>query len=188
MRVLAAGFSLLALLAAGCGGMGPTIFLHPEYNFDYVEKVAVVPFENLSTDQGAGARATRFFVSELLSTETFEVIEPGEVERALSKHGVVRTAELTREQIVAIGKELGVQGLFFGSIGESADVRQGGDLVSFVSIVARLVETDTGATIWSATHTAGGRGFWSTLFGTSAKSRSEVTRECVRECIDTLLD
>ena len=69
---------LSAVLLSGCGGTGSTKFLHPEFDFGYVERVAVIPFDNLSNDQGAGARATRYFLSELLATEAFEVVDgPG---------------------------------------------------------------------------------------------------------------
>ncbi|HUU46478.1 MAG TPA: hypothetical protein VM118_12175, partial [Acidobacteriota bacterium] len=40
----------------GCGG-GMTTFLHHEYNFDFIERVAIVPLDNLSDDRGAGARS-----------------------------------------------------------------------------------------------------------------------------------
>nr|MBC8366029.1 penicillin-binding protein activator LpoB [bacterium] len=72
------------LLALGCSGMGSTTFVHPDYNFGYLEKVAVIPFENTSKDQGAGVRVTRFYVTELLSAQTFDVVEPGEVARVLA--------------------------------------------------------------------------------------------------------
>lgn len=177
-----------AIQLAGCGGTAPTTFIHPEYNFGYVERVAVVPMENLTNDQGAGARATRFFVNELLATEAFAVVEPGEVTRALATVSEVRTAELTRDQVMRLGKELKVQGLFLGSLTEAASARSGGGTVNHVTLSARLVETDTGETVWAATHTADSRSFWSTLFGTADRSLSEVMRECVHECLRTLVN
>lgn len=178
----------MALATAGCGGMHATTFLHPEYNFAYVEKVAVIPFENLVGDQAAAPRATRYFVNELLATEAFEIVEPGEVARVLAQQGVGRTAELTQAQAMQIGKELGVQGLFLGSVAESAAIRSGSSTSSTVTIGVRLLETDTGATVWSTTHTEGGRGLWSSLFGTGNDSLSEVTRRCVKNAIATLVD
>jgi polysaccharide biosynthesis protein PelC len=176
------------LLALGCSGMGSTTFVHPDYNFGYLEKVAVIPFENTSKDQGAGVRATRFYVTELLSAQAFDVVEPGEVARVLAGHGLVRTADLNREQILAIGSELGAQAIFLGSVGESATQRSGNSNTSIVTLNTRLVETETGETIWSATHSESGGGFWSSLFGTRERSRSEVTRDCVSKSIKTLIN
>ncbi len=178
---------LAALAISGCGGTRPTTFVYPDYNFGYIERIAVVPMENLTNEQGAGARVTRFFVTELLATEAFDVVEPGEVTQALQSMSLFRTAELTQDQAVQLGEKLQVQGLFLGSITESAVVRSGGSTVNFVTVTARLVETDTGTTIWSATHTENNKSFWSTMFGTANRSMAEVTRECVHHCLGTLV-
>ncbi|PJA73704.1 hypothetical protein CO151_12370 [bacterium CG_4_9_14_3_um_filter_65_15] len=184
------GYLILGLLlfCAGCGGTGGERFIHPEFDFSFIEKVGVVPFENLSGEQGAGARATRYLVNSLLASESFTVAEPGEVANALSKVGVIRTAELTRDQITQVGRELGVQGLFLGSVSESASVRSGSNNVSVVTVVLRLVETETGETVWSVTQSEDSQGFWSSLLGTSQASRGEVTRKCLDKCLGTLLD
>jgi hypothetical protein len=176
------------VLLCGCGGTGKTKFVHPDFDFSFMEKVGVVPFENLSDDQGAGARATRFFTGALLASEAFWVVEPGEMTYALGKQSLLRTAEVTEAQAVAIGKDLGVQGLFLGTVNESAMVRSGSSSVAVVTVVVRLVETETGSTVWSVTHSEDSRTFWSSLFGGGQKSISEVTRSCIDSCLDTLLD
>lgn len=176
------------ILGAGCSGLGPTTFVHPDFNFGFTERVAVVPFENLSRDQGAGARATRYFTAELLAAEAFDVVEPGQVSLMLQKEGVTRTADLGTDQIIALGRSLGVQALFLGSLGESDSQRSGSANVVHVTLNVRMVETEKGVTVWSTTHTEGGRGFWATLFGAGTKSRSEVTRRCVSRCLSTLVN
>jgi len=180
-----------ALVAAfiatgGCGGMKPTTFVHPEYNFGYTERVAVIPFENLTDDQGAGARASRLFVAELLAADAFDVVEPGEVLRALGQLNLVRTGDLTLDQARQLGRELGVQGLLLGTVGESSEIREAGSVKSVVTLTARMVETDSGQTVWSTTHTEDSRGFWSALFGTGGPSSGEVMRRCVKVCVDRL--
>jgi TolB-like protein len=173
---------------AGCGGPPTTRFVHPEFDFSFVENVAVVPFENLSKDQGMGARASRLFISELLAVEAFWVVEPGEVTLAVQDEGYVRTAELTTEQIKSLGRELKVQGLFLGTVNESTTSRGGGQSQTVVSVVVRLVETETGATVWSASSSADSGTFWSSVLGTSHRSHTEVLRQSIRNCLETLLD
>ncbi len=176
------------IILAGCGGSGPTVFLHPEFDFSFVERVAVVPLENLTHEQGSGARATRFFTAELLASEAFSVVEPGEVTKVLATQGIVRTAELTTDQIIAIGNDLGVQGLFLGTINESSVMRSGSTSVSVISVVIRLVETETGTTVWSAAKSADSSNFWTAVFGSQQQSQSDVLRNCIDGCLDTLLD
>lgn len=184
---MALALFLLGLIVAGCGGVSPTVFYNPEFSFNYIERVAVIPFENLSNDQGAGARATRFCVTDLLARRAFDVVEPGEVAKVLEKYSVVRTAELTKDQIVAIGTELKVQGLLLGTVGESETIRSGSANSNTVTLVLRMVETEQGVTVWSSTVTEGGRGFWASVLGSGEKSKSEVTRKAVRRAIGTLV-
>ncbi len=191
MKRSLSGMTVVLMMAAigisGCGGMRPTVFINDEYNFQFVERVVVVPFDNLSNDQGAANRATRVFIAKLLSEKAFDVVEPGEVSRVLEKFSTVRTSQLTTEQITSLGKELRAQGIVLGTVTESSGTSSGGMNASTVTLVVRMVETETGATVWSATHTAGGRGFWSVLFGTGGKSQSEATRDCVDGIVKTLI-
>jgi len=103
------------MVLAGCSGMGSTVFVHRDYNFNFVEKVAVIPFENLSNDQGASARVTHLFITELLAADAFDVVEPGEVSLALSKMGLARSDMMSGDEARQLGKALGVQGLILGA-------------------------------------------------------------------------
>jgi len=181
-------FVSIILGICGCAGMRPTVFIHNEFDFNFVERVAVIPFDNLSKDQGAGDRATRVFISELLSAEAFDVLEPGEVSRVLEKNGIVRTDELSRQQLMKIGSEMKVNALFMGTVTESDMTRGGGSNDISVTIVARMVEVETGSTIWSVTNTSNNSSFWSSLFGSRKKSHSEVLRSCVKSLLKTLVN
>jgi hypothetical protein len=183
------GILVLAfVLLAGCGGMGATTFVHPDYNFAYVERVAVIPFENLSDDRGAAARISRYFVTELLDAQVFDIVEPGEVAEGMISVGSLRVAELPPEQFVSLGRRFGAQALFVGSVTESAVVRTGASSENVVTLDVRLVEAETGAVIWSTTVTESGRGFWSRLFGTNGDSMGEVSRKAVSRTISELVD
>jgi len=186
--IVPASLVLTILLGLNCAGSNSTTFVHPEYSFQYLERVAVVPFDNLSNDKGAGARVSRIFVTELLAKQVFDVVEPGEVSRILMEKSLVRTSELTQEQIISVGKELGAQGIILGTVNESASIRSGGATSNTVTLVVRMVETETGATVWSTTKTSSGKGFWSSLFGTGGKSLSEVTSSCVKAVLNSLID
>jgi polysaccharide biosynthesis protein PelC len=180
-------YLLTMLLLVSCSGMRPTVFVNKQYNFNFLEKVAVVPFENLSNDQGAGSRITHIFVTELLAAESFDLAEPGEVSKVTQKYIGSSGSSLTKDQIAEVGKALGVQGIILGSVNETSTVYGGGTATIEVTVDARLVETETGQTVWSATHTDGGRGFWASLFGTGSKSEAEAARKCVKRVVRTLV-
>jgi hypothetical protein len=168
--------------------MGATTFVHPDYNFAFVERVAVIPFEELTDDRGAAARVSRYFVTELLEAQVFDIVEPGEVLDGLIAVGTMRASELTPRQIRDLGGRFNAQALFLGSVTESATIRTGASSENVVTLDVRLVETETGTVIWSTTVTEAGRGFWSRLFGTNGDSMGEVARKASSQAIRELVD
>lgn len=182
-------FVLTAACLAGVacsGAMKTTQFTNPQFDFGFVEKVAVLPLENLSKDNQSGERATRLLITELLASGSVEVVEPGELRAAMQRLKVDRTTPTT-EQIVALGKELQVQAVLTGSVAESDTLRSGSVLVPVVTLDLHMVETESGQTVWAATHTERGSGAGAALLGTSAEPISKTTRRCVRRAIATLV-
>ena len=180
--LIIAGLSLL-----GCAATRTTSFLHPEFDFSSVERVAVVPFEDLTREQGTGSYVTRVFLTELLATGAFDVVEPGEVTRVVGSLGPTRPAELNYDQIKKAGQQLNVQTVIFGTVGESVELRSSSSSAHAVSLDVRMVEVETGATIWSAVVNTGGPGFFARLFGTGEQTRGAAVRKAVRKSIGTLV-
>jgi TolB-like protein len=186
MKTIRFGLLFAIVFGIGCGGIRPTRFVNPDFNFTFVERVAVLPFENLSNDQQAGPRATRIFITELLATGAIEIVEPGEVQAALRQQSVAG-ANPTTDQIMALGQILGVQGVIAGSVNESQLIRSGTAAVPVVTLDVRMVEVETGVTVWAATHTEKGSAFGSKFLGTPGEPISGTTRECVQRIIKTLV-
>ncbi len=181
---------LVALLSGafiGCAANRATSFLHPEYDFSQVERIAVVPFENLSSEQGTASYVSRVFLTELLATGAFDVVEPGEVTRVVGAQSASRSAELTYDQIKKVGSELNVQAVIFGTVGESADLRSSGVSGHIISLNVRMVEVTNGSTVWSAVVNSGGPGFFARLLGAGDQSRGTAVRNAVRKTISTLV-
>ena len=189
------GLSVAALLSlltlVGCGGsMKTTRFANPNFDFSFVERVAVVPFDNQTNDRQAGLRATRLTITELLASGAVDVVEPGEVQAALSK---ITGAQINRgvspstEQVVSVGQALGVQALIMGTVTQSENLRSGSVPIPVVTLDVHLLETETGAPVWAATHTEKGAGFGAKLLGTGGEPISQTTRRCVRRIVKTLV-
>jgi TolB-like protein len=178
---------LLVFLLLGCAGSRPTAFLNPEFDFSTIERVAVIPFENLSSDQGMGDYMTRIFITQLLATKTFDIVEPGEVTHFLTTKGVTKTSELTVEQVQELGKSLSVQGVIFGTVGESAQLRSGNLNSQVVSLDTRLVSVETGSTVWSAAVNTGGPGFFARMLGVGEQTRGNAAHAAVKKAIKTLV-
>ena len=183
---LAAVLPLLFVLILAWGCSGPSVFLDRTYDFGFVEKVAVIPLENLSQSQTAGRQATLILTTELLASETFGIVEPGETAKILGEIAA-RSAQYDLEQVKEIGKRLGAQALIFGTVSEISSARSGGASVPTVTVELRMVETETGVTVWAASATRGRLGLWATLFGLAGRSSSEIMRDCVQDLLKTLI-
>ena len=179
--ILAAGLTLL-----GCSGnLATTEFINPEFDFGFIERVAVLPLEDLVGDRQAGVRATRILITEILAAGAVEVVEPGEVQAVFDR--VVRgRSSPSKKEVVELGRELGVQAIMTGSVTQSEVLRSGTVSVPVVTLDLHLLETETGATVWAATHTERGSGTAAKWLGTGAEPISATTRKCVRAALRSL--
>jgi hypothetical protein len=86
-----------------------------------------------------------------------------------------------------LGKDLGVDGVFVGTVVDFADTRAGSTPQPEVTIQLRLIETSTGATLWSTGQTRSGVGISTRLFGVGGESLTQAARRVVRGELATLL-
>jgi TolB-like protein len=175
---------VLAFLA-GCGtSRTQTKYLHKNADLGAINKVAVLPFDNLTQERAAGDKVQKIFYLELLSLDVFEVAEPGQVTKVLrgASLDTLGPAEFQR-----IGKELGVDALFTGTVVDFADTRAGNTPAPEVTIQLRLVETHSGSTVWSTGQTRSGAAVSTRLFGVGGESLTSAARRVVRSELGTLL-
>lgn len=179
------------VLLAGCGGgMKATTYLNPEFDFSYVERVAVLPFENLSNDRQAGYRATSLMITELLASGAVDVVEPGEVRAALAKLPGAQRGRATvpsAEETISLGQDLGVQALIVGTVAQAETLRSGSVSIPVITLDVHMVETETGSAVWAATHTEKGGGVSARVLGTGGEAISETTRRAVHQLVKALV-
>jgi TolB-like protein len=166
--------------------MRPTTFTNPGFNFAFVERVAVIPLENLSTDAQAGARTTRLLVTELLASEAVDVVEMGEVNAALNRMPGASQSPST-EQIISLGETLQVQAVITGSVNQSETLRSGSVNIPVVTVDLHMVETESGQPVWAATNSERGSGASAKWLGVGAEPISETTRACVQVLVKKLV-
>jgi len=153
-----------------------------------LKKLAVLPLENLTNDKNAHQKIRAILISELLK-KGVEVLDPGEVNRALEEMKLASVGALRVAELQELGKKLSVDGIIVGSV-ENFEINRGGS-VSFVSypevtINLRLIEVNSGKMLWSIRHSKNGLNFWVRHFGTEPMTLTECAREVVKEAVDTL--
>ena len=174
----------LSLFLSGCGTMQQTKYLHKNADLGAITKVAVLPFENLTSERSAGDKVQKIFYLELLAADVFEVTEPGQVTKIIRSQAMdaLGPAEYQR-----IGKDLGVDGIFIGAVVDYAEGHTGSTPAPEITVQLRLIETHTGATVWSTGQTRAGAAVSTRLFGIGGESLTEAARRVVRSELSTLL-
>ena len=185
----AAGMVLLVMVY-GCAGT--TIrYVNPDADFSYIQKVAILPFHNLSDDRFAGERVRNALIADLIARDIFDVVERGEVSKVLSLMfrdiGVEegQAVEVDRETLKRIGERLGVQAIILGSVDEYSG--RGSSRGNVVTLSVRMLDASSGTVLWQAKATAVGSSVWRKVLGLEEVDMSTLTAIVVKNALDTLV-
>ena len=176
---------LVLVLATSCRTT-QTKYMHKNADLGAIAKVAVLPFDNLTQERSAAEKVQKIFYLELLSLDVFEVAEPGHVTKVLRASGAPLDA-LGEAEFQKIGKDLGVDGVFVGTVVDYAEVRTGSTPTPDVTIQLRLIDAHSGATVWSAGLTRSGASAATRLFGIGGESVTEAARRVMQAELNTLM-
>jgi len=179
---------LILFLGCGCVGTGENTYKNSLMNFGSIQKVAVLPFQNLSTDDDAPERVRDTFMVMLLATEAIYVLPPGEVERGIERSSIRNHSTPTLEEVQKLGQILSVDAVITGVLREYGTVRSGQTQANLISISVRMMEVETGSIVWSAASTKGGVGVVDRIFGGGGTPMNEVTRDAVNDLLDQLFE
>jgi TolB-like protein len=179
--------TIALLVFAGACGHAVTQYVHPNADIAAIKTVAVLPFENLSSDHTAGDKVQKVFSTELLATGAFSVVEPGLVSKTLKANRIESTESLGPADFKKIGEELKADAVFTGAVVDFAETRSGQTPIPQITIQLRLVECPSGATVWSASRSKSGASASARLFGIGGESLTEAARELVKEELGTLV-
>jgi hypothetical protein len=178
--VIAFALSLLV----GCAT--EDVFSDSNMDFGSLRTVAVLPFENLSSDEFAAARVRDAFANMLLATGAVYVLPPGEVARGLLTIGRLPRAGPSSDQIKQLAAALKVDAVITGVVSEYGPVRSGSASANVVSVSVQMIEKSSGLVVWSASSTQGGISVVDRLFGGGGAPMNTVTEKAVNDLLDKL--
>lgn len=166
-------------------GCGQKYYVSQKADLKTIKKIAVLPFENFSTEEIAGEKIRRIVIAELIS-RGIEVVEPGEVSRLIKDIKIKSISMIKLSDIKEIGNLTGSDAVMTGSV-EYYGISRGINInYPEVTINLRLIETSTGNVLWSIRKTSEGPDFWMRHFGSEGKTLSETAGEVVRDAIKTI--
>jgi hypothetical protein len=178
---------LALVVTSGCAA-SPRLFVNREADMTLYDKVAVLPFHNLSGDAYASARVTRAFTTELIIAERFQIVDPavlsGELERlnaGYDAQGQINFAKL-KDAATAVGATAVIR----GAVSEYAMRRAGTGEVPVVSFDAEMVDVATGFVVWRISITETGKGRLPIVGGPGERTFARVTQEACRHAVNVL--
>ena len=182
-KVLTAMLAALLCLSWGCAS---TAFKNPDMDFGALQNIAVMPFENLTSDEAAAERVRDAFMGGLLATGSMYVIPAGEVKRGIERSGMRTPSSPTSEEIKKFGEIMQVEAVMTGVLREYGQVRSGSSAGNVISLSMQLLEVQTGKVVWSASSTKGGISVSDRLFGGGGQAMNATTEDVVDELLDKL--
>lgn len=174
----------LILFLSACAGS--VKYRDPNMDFGSVQKVAVLPFANLTRDDKAADRVRDVYMNMLMATGGLYLLPPGEVARGISRAQLTDRTAPSEEEIKRLGGVLGVDSVITGVIKEYGEVRSGSVSSNLVSMSLQMFEVKTAKVVWSASSTKGGVSTMDRLFGGGGKPMNVVTEEAAIDLINKL--
>lgn len=181
-------YCLLLLLAGCAAGSATPDYTSPQMDFSAVRSVAVLPFQNLTSDDQANERMRDAFMGMLLATEAIYVLPPGEVARGINRASIRLPQTPSIEEILKLQPLLEVDAVITGVLREYGSVRSGSAEANLVSLSLQMVETQTGTIVWSAESTKGGISMADRMLGSGGQPMNDVTIQVVNDLLDQLFE
>jgi hypothetical protein len=179
-------FSSLIISLLACGPPPLTYYHDPDMDFGALRIVAVMPFQNLTSDKIAGARVRDIFANSLMATGAVYVVPVGEVARGINRAGILDPAQPSEEEIARFASIVKVDATITGALTEYGEVRSGASSANIISLSVQMMEVQTRKVVWTASTTQGGITIWDRLFGSGGRPMNDVTMAAVDDLLNKL--
>ncbi len=124
---------------------GTTVYVAPMPS--PILRVAVMPFQ--ASTELIGTSASDLFVTELLRTGRYQLVERSQLSGVLSE-AEVSLSGLTESRAIELGHMLGADGVIIGSVDEYGTQAVKGKSLAVVGLSVRLIDCNSGRVMWSA--------------------------------------
>lgn len=178
--------TLWVLVLAGCASKSVSkYFVREEVDFGFIQRTAVLPFENNSTDSFASERARDVTITQILSLGLFDTVEKVLVDNVLYEEGIEKGTPIDPLTLKRIGQRLDCQAVILGTVDLAGSGRVGAISYPEMALTLRLIEVNSGLILWQASGNLSGESFGRRLFGLKADDAYQVTLKLVRNLLQT---
>ena len=175
-----------AAAALGCAASGPRLYVNPEADVTFYKKVAVVPFGNLTAERYAGERVARAFVTELVMTDRYQIVDPGEFGALLEQSGALSSNSIDPKKLRDAATASGATGVIRGAVTEYEMQRSGSSETPVLAFDIEMIDVGTGNVVWRGSISRRGKGRVPVLGGAGTRTFGKLTEDACREIVQTL--
>lgn len=180
-------FYLLCILLTSCNkSVQREFFLRENIDMGYVTKIAVLPFENNSTDKFAADRSRNITITQVLALGIFDVIDKGIVDSVLLEEAVEYGKPIDQVTIKRLGQRLNVQAFLMGTVDSSGENRRGNIAFPELSLTLRLIDTRAAIILWQSSGYKSGDSVTTRLFGLTPIDSFQVAIKLIRDLLSTV--
>lgn len=174
------------LLLAGCGSKHATeSYLRDDVDPGFVQRIAVLPFENNSADGYAANRARELSITQVLALGLFDTVDKGLVDSVLAEEALQQGAPIDALSLKRLGQRLNVQAFLLGSVDQAQENRLGAVSFPEIALTLRLIESNSGMILWQASGHRRGDSWIGRLLGIVPEDSYQVTLHLIRDLLAT---
>ena len=180
---------LVLFLLAGCAGKSGTsqeVFLREDVDFGFIQRIAVLPFENNTNDKFAPGRFRDIVTTSLLAYGLFDVVDKGLVDSVFVEEAIEQGAAIDGLTLKRLGQRLNVQAMMIGSVDVVNQARIGGVEYPEIAMTLRLLEAQSGMILWQASGRLTGESLVKRILGLAPGDSYKITSDLVISLIRTL--
>jgi len=185
-RICILSFILVWIVACSAGSNISENYHDPDMDFSLLRTVAVMPFDNLTTDRLAAARVRNTFMTSLFATGVVYVIPSGEVVRGIKRAGIENPVIPSADEIAKLAAIIKADAVFTGVVNEYGQVRSAATTANVISVSMQMTEKESRKVVWSASTTKGGVSTLDRLFGGGGRPMEDVTEAAINDLIKKL--
>jgi len=171
------------VVLGGCARSGPTLNVFAPLPENASCRVALLPISNKSNYPQGGNIFYKIFISELVASGPCKIVPEGDILELYQELMIYPGQLPTREQLEIIGGRLGVTMFISGEILSMKEPRRGVYMEPELSLILRLYDGGTGASLWSTYYRRQGSQYHTVLHLGRINTISGLSKRMAREII-----
>ncbi|MBU0730582.1 MAG: hypothetical protein KKA70_12660 [Proteobacteria bacterium] len=160
-------------------------YVRDDIDLSFINRIAVLPFENNSSDKYAASRIRNIAITQILSLGLADVIDKGLVDSVILEEAVEANKPIDQMTLKRLGQRLNVQAFLMGNVDSSGTVRRGSMTFPSAALTLRFVDARAAKILWQASGYYSGETVMNRLFGLSPGDHFQISTTLVRGLLMT---